>query len=295
MEKVYSIDDMAFKISSFAVQAMLYEVSCSPSPGLVSANPNGNQKGTNYYRVIENTSCLIKYLTLCSESGFSNQPSKDIFKAVREIGVCGEHEICSKTSGVNSFKGILFLMGLCCAAVCKAIHDGKDFKAIRNTIVEMTKGITERELHNLSGKPESELTHGEMIYLKYGFEGIRGEVERGLPIIFEFALDFYKENSELSLNDRMVQTFLGIMQHCNDSHILYTHSKEILEEVKRKAQYIISIGAMRTKVGRKAIELLNDEYISKKINPTGSADLLAVTIFFNLIEDYMQNGYRVEQ
>ncbi|WP_375539472.1 hypothetical protein [Clostridium estertheticum] len=35
-EKIFTINTVSMIINSFAIQAMIYEVSCYPSPGLVS-------------------------------------------------------------------------------------------------------------------------------------------------------------------------------------------------------------------------------------------------------------------
>jgi len=44
---------------------------------------------------------------------------------------------------------------------------------------------------------------------------------------------------------------------------------------------------MRSDTGRKAIELLDEEFIHRNISPGGAADLLAVTVFLYLAEEYM--------
>ncbi len=74
---------------------------------------------------------------------------------------------------------MLFLMGISCAAVGKVLHDKKNFKEVPTVIRTMTRKIVEQELTKQNDK--SELSHGESIYLKYGIDGVRGEVQRGIP------------------------------------------------------------------------------------------------------------------
>ena len=43
---------------------------------------------------------------------------------------------------------------------------------------------------------------------------------------------------------------------------------------------------MKTKMGRDAIEELNNCFIKRRISPGGSADILSATVFIYLLEDY---------
>lgn len=48
-ENTFKLNEISLTISSFAIQAMLYEVTCTPSPGLVSPVSNGAHKDMNYF------------------------------------------------------------------------------------------------------------------------------------------------------------------------------------------------------------------------------------------------------
>ena len=77
------------------------------------------------------------------------------------------------------------------------------------------------------------------------------------------------------------------MRYCEDSTILHRHSFETLIEVQERATQIISMGGVKTSEGIKAIEEMNVDFSKRKISPGGSADLLGVTVFCDLLEDYM--------
>ncbi len=288
-KRIFTINEISMTISSFAVQAMIYEVSCYPSPGLVSPISSGAHKDMNFFTFVDSTSVLSKYLTLFVQEGLTDKSNEEMFNNIRKIGVEAEKDMFFKTGGVNTHKGMLFLMGVACAAVGKAIYEEKDFKQVQSIIKEMTKGIVKSELFVL--KEKDKLSHGEKLFLKYKTEGVRGEVERGMPTIFDFSLDFYRQNRDLSINDRLVHTLIGIMQICDDSTIIYRHSPKVLEEVKEKSRDIIKLGGMKTSDGRDRINRLCEEFIKRNISPGGSADLLGVTVFLYLVEEYM-NKYR---
>ncbi|NLM04356.1 MAG: triphosphoribosyl-dephospho-CoA synthase CitG [Clostridiales bacterium] len=278
---------ISMDIGSIAVKSMLYEISCFPSPGLVSPISSGAHDDMDYYTFIDSTMALNKYFPLFVQEGLTSRDCKKIFNSIRQIGIEAEKEMFKATNGVNTHKGMLFLMGISCGAVGKAIYEKRPFHHIQDIIKAMTKGIVEKELTKLN--KDSNLSNGERIYLKYNSTGIRGEVEAGIPIVFNYSLDFYNANKKLPINHRLVHTLIGIMQYCDDTTILHRHSYETLEEVRKKAKEIIKLGGMTTEIGRQKIKNLNEEFIKKNISPGGSADLLGITVFLDFVFEYMKN------
>lgn len=289
-----SLDDHCISIASLGVQAMLYEVSCFPSPGLVSCTSQGAHQDMDYFTFLDSATVLFHPLTRCVEAGFSPRAPQEIFEEIRGIGRAGEQLMLQKTSGVNTHKGMLFLLGVCCAAAGKVLYSGAEFSAFPGIIKAMTQGLVQRELGSLhwnSLSEEKALTHGERLYLEYNLEGIRGEIERGIPLVFEYALDFYRAHESLSKNQRLVHTLIAIMQYSEDSNILHRHTLETLSEVQKRAKEIISLGGVETQQGLQAIEAMDEDFVRRKISPGGSADLLGITVFLDLLESYIDNAY----
>ena len=286
MENKYLISHEALVIAGYAIEAMLCEVAAYPSPGLVSSISRGAHSDMDHFSFIKSTSILSRYMVLFAEKGFSNSTPKEIFKAIRSIGVEAEKEMFKGTKGINTHKGMIFLLGIGCAAVTKAINDKKDFAEIQEIIKQMTRGLVQDELCSMD--KDKAMSHGEKLFLEHNVEGIRGQVERGIPLVFDYSMQVYKENKSLKLNDRLIHTLICIMSYCEDSNILHRHSMDTLKEVQQKAANIISLGGMNTANGKAAIEALDKEFIKRNISPGGSADLLAVTMFFNSVEEYLR-------
>lgn len=282
----YNINEISLDIGSLAVQAMLYEVSCFPSPGLVSPVSNGAHKDMNFYTFIDSTSSILKYLILFTQKGYQDKSSKEIFNEIRKVGIEAEKDMFLKTNGVNTHKGMIFLIGICCGAVGKAIYDNKSSSSIQTIIKEMCEGLTENDFVNLRYKEN--LSNGEKLYLKYNIKGVRGEAERGIPLVFNYALDLYENTSFLKENDRLVHTLIGIMQFCEDSTIINRHSLDVLNYVKDISKDIMELGGMKTELGKNKIKDLCRIFIEKNISPGGSADLLGVTVFMSLVTNYMK-------
>ena len=292
----HSFNEHSINIASLAVQAMLYEVSCTPSPGLVSQTSSGAHTDMDYFTFLDSATSLINPLLHCAEAGFSSNTPQEIFHQLRLIGKLGEQQMLAKTSGVNTHKGMLFLLGVCCAAGGKVLFDGTGFSSLQSIIKDMTLGLVERELSSrlieFQSADKFALTNGERLFLLHNVEGIRGVVQNGLPIVFDFSLGFYKANHGFSQNHRLVQTLLAIMQFCEDTTILHRHSLDTLKEVQEKAKQILSIGGVATVHGLKAIEEMNEDFSKRKISPGGSADLLGVTVFLDLLEEYIGGSAR---
>lgn len=287
----HSYLDHSINIASLAVQAMLYEASCTPSPGLVSQTSSGAHTDMDYFTFLDSATSLINPLIHCAEAGFSPSAPEKIFQQLRSLGKLGELQMLDKTSGVNTHKGMFFLLGVCCAAGGKALFEGTCFTSLPRIIKNMTSGLVERELSSrlveFKSADRFALTNGERLFLLYKIEGIRGEAQRGLPTVFDFSLEFYKANHGLSKNHRLVQTLLAIMQCSEDTNILHRHSLATLIEVQETAKQILTIGGVTTPQGLKALEAMNEDYITRGISPGGSADLLGVTVFLHLLEGYM--------
>lgn len=77
------------------------------------------------------------------------------------------------------------------------------------------------------------------------------------------------------------------MEYNDDTNILYRHSPEVLNKVKKTSRDVLSAGGLYTKQGKILLNKMNNDFIKAKISPGGSADLLAITVFFSLIKEYM--------
>lgn len=273
-------DKICLKLSEFATESMLYEVSCYPSFGLVSPVSNGSHKDMDFYTFIRSSVVLFPYMLRFAKKSYCNQNPEVIFKTIRSVGIRAEKAMFMKTDNVNTHKGMIFLMGLCVAAVAKAIHNGAEFINVKSIIKDMTSGIVEKELYQINNK-ESPLSNGETTFLKYGYTGIRGEAEMGFPVIFDVALNTYELCYDLNENDKLVQTLITIMQYVEDSTILYRHDSQVLKKVQGLSKYIIEIGGMYSENGRKNIHSISKQFENENISPGGSADLLACTVFLS--------------
>jgi triphosphoribosyl-dephospho-CoA synthase len=277
-------------ISQKALQALLYEVSASPKPGLVDRLNQGAHKDMDFFTFMASSAALNHYFHHCAIEGinYAGKDPKQLFQVLRSIGIEAEKAMFAATNNVNTHKGLIFSLGIICAAASCCMKESKnklvDTDLICTKVSIMTQGLCLRELSCLQ-KTEN-LTYGEKLYQNYGLKGIRGEVENGFPTVRNYSLPVLKNLkalNKISINDIYVQTLFHLMAVNEDTNVVARHDLETLELVHLNAQRVLEAGGMLTQEGVQMINEMDREFIRKNISPGGSADLLAVTIMFDLL------------
>lgn len=279
-------------IAQKALLALLYEVSASPKPGLVDRFNNGAHKDMDFFTFMASSASLVNYFSKCAEEGakYSDQNPEELFGALRGVGVEAEKVMFEATNGVNTHKGLIFSLGVICAAACSCMEENKgksvDTDTICAKVSQMTQGLCLRELAlmNKAGR----LTHGEKLYKEYGLQGIRREVESGFPTVRDYSLPVLKKLKSMEdfhINDSLVQTLLHLMAVNEDTNIVARHDLETLEYVRQYSRRVLDSGGMLTPHGMQMVYAMDREFIKRNISPGGSADLLAVTVMFDLISE----------
>jgi holo-ACP synthase/triphosphoribosyl-dephospho-CoA synthase len=284
-------------IGSLALEAMLLEVACTPAPGLVDRLNSGAHRDMDLFLFMKSSSALAPAMYRCAQAAWHHKgPNQELLPVLRRIGVKAEQAMFEATGGVNTQKGLLFLMGIVAAATALAARKKGHTNFIEAVLGEaagICQGLVKRELDRLRKHlPSHPLTPGERLYLNYGITGIRGEIEAGLPVVVRRGLPGLRDalDKGLSLNDALVHALLYLMTESEDTTILNRHDMSVLKSVQQDAADILQKGGMLTDEGRRSIEQLDHEYIKRNISPGGSADLLAVTYFLSAVEEKLTIG-----
>ncbi len=179
------------QLAALALKAILYEIAVSPKPGLVGRFEQGAHHDMDYFTFIDSTSVLAGYFEELALSGymFQGEDLREALPVIRLIGLKMESSMFSATEGVNTQKGLIFLIGLALFSATYVIaRDGKFSMArCRETIAAIGANLVQNELMPTAG---AEQTHGKACFQRYGSEGggVRKEVEDGLPSVFEQGL-----------------------------------------------------------------------------------------------------------
>ena len=272
-------------LTSYASKAILYEISLSPKPGLVSFNDTGSHSDMNFFTFINSSATLSPFFREFCLLGYQYSGSyEEVLAKIRSIGLRAEKAMFKATKNVNTHKGIIFLFGISLFSISKLISEKKEYNnsEFRQIVTQICKNIVINELINTTNKA---ITNGEKVYATYGTigAGVRNEVEKGFPSIFYKSQEYFEKNSAtfLSNNQQEIQQILQkgllyIMAINNDSNILHRSNLETLKKVQKLAKESIENSNAYTRLCEFCLE--------KNISPGGSADLLSVSLLLHFVK-----------
>ncbi|MQS76578.1 triphosphoribosyl-dephospho-CoA synthase CitG [Companilactobacillus halodurans] len=264
-------------LADAALKALLYEVDVQPKPGLVDPVDHSTHLDMDVFTFIDSAVSLRPYLEQFAQAGvdFEGEDLTKLFASIRKIGVKAEKAMFEATGEINTHKGAIFSLGILLAAT------GYDQDNTRVITERMLRGLTENDFKDLDKKKN--LTNGEKMFLQYGVTGIRGEAERGYPIVFEKSLPFLKAHFGNDFNNVLLDTLMVIVSESYDSNVVKRGNLESLKNVQKYAQDILEAGGCSNPDGREILDDMNSYCNENNLSLGGSADLLIITVFLFLI------------
>ncbi len=283
-EQSRSVSAVAQQIGSLAVESMLYELSCNPSPSLVDRVNSGAHQDMDFYTFMSSTAALSGTMARFAQAGmdFSGFIT-DLLPVLRIIGQDGEQAMFEVTEDVNTQKGLVFSLGIVTAAVAFLLKNGRFSEpSLYETVAQMTAGMVDRELAARDHLAEEQLTAGEKLYRRYKIAGIRGEFEQGLPAVCHHSLPQLRRslNNGLAVNEALLETLLRLMTCVDDTTVMSRHSPEKMRQwVKQQVEPFFAAGGLAVAEGNQLLAVMDQTFIQQNVSPGGAADLLAVTWF----------------
>ena len=311
------------QVAELAARAAILEAAVSPKPGLVCLGSNGAHSDMDYPLFVRSAKALRPYFAQAHALGQSTHglAPDQVFARLRPLGLRAEQDMLRATVGVNTHKGLIFSMGLFCAALGRlganigAISGQRlggqavTAHAVRQEAASFVRGIVQNDFAPLAAhktrmqdllrgvvgqnpraaRPLLEaqlqrtLTAGEVLYLLYGITGIRGEAERGFPHVglALHALDAH--GAARDLNTAMAHCLLELVQSMDDTNILWRGGPQGLRHAANSARAALAAGGLRTPVGQAALRRMSADFARKRLSPGGCADILAVSVFLRLL------------
>lgn len=274
------------KIAELAKMALLEEVYTTPKPGLVDLMSNGAHKDMTIKTFLISTETITPYFEEMARIAITKDTSPDmIFKEIREVGIEAEHAMFRATGNINTHKGLIFSLGILSAAAGISInrHHTISLHHIRSIEQEMVCDILLKEIDMIYVNGGT--SHGEKNLLKYGSSGIRGEALAGYPSIINISLPAMSSGlwQGHSWNAVKLQSLLSLMAKVEDSNVLARHNKQVLGYVQTCSHQFLNEGGAYGKNSITKLQRMDHDFTAKNISSGGCADLLAVTIFFQLI------------
>lgn len=305
------------RVAELASRAAVLEAAVSPKPGLVCLGSNGAHRDMDFPLFVRSAKALRPYFAQAHALGEATRAlaAGQVFARLRPLGVLAEQCMLRATDGINTHKGLIFSMGLFCAAVGRlngcategwgglavsahairqeaaAFVSGlvqQDFaplaaqrQALRGTIAESLSPHAARPM--LEAHLRRRLTAGEVLYLLYGITGIRGEAEQGFPHVGLALHALEAHGAAHDLNTGMAHCLLELMQTMHDTNILWRGGPQGLRHAAEAARAALAAGGLRTSAGQQALRGMSADFARRRLSPGGCADILAVSVFLRLL------------
>ncbi|MGT2930106.1 triphosphoribosyl-dephospho-CoA synthase CitG [Streptococcus dentasini] len=282
-----------------ARQALLYELNLSPKPGLVDRFDNGAHKDMTYASFIASIKALSPFFERYIQTGwhYASDKPQFIFERLRSIGIEAEKAMFQATNGVNTHKGVNFSLALLLGAT--GIYLAKnDFKTKCVTFTPQTSQDLAQLVQTISAQAiqadweqldtKTKLSYGERLFLDYGIKGPRGEAAAGFPTLIDRALPFFRQELKAKQDPEWSQLrlLLYLMSQLEDGNIIHRGGLEAWQLVKKEARLLLLSEDLKTskKLLRQELSAYNQTLIERNLSPGGSADLLALTLYFAFLE-----------
>lgn len=292
-----------------AIQAMTLEVTCGPKPGLVDSYNSGAHQDmdqTSFLRSIEALRPHLLAYALAGEKLVMNlhvhlageeqeQQACLAFAHLQYLGLQGEQASLAANQGVNCHAGLNFAWALILpAASLLQTWQGKEPRP--EAICRLVKILAGPAYAAWRQEAGPTIAGGARLAAAQGYPLA---LDPGLTSLYELPS---RLSQSLSCDDLLLIALLRLMAVNPDSNLLRRGGEEGLLWVQARARQILRTfqldllpptyalsrshaHRLQDKAGfRRALRLFDQEMIKHNLSPGGSADLLALAIFFSLLE-----------
>lgn len=274
----------AAEIGYLAYMSLLEEVYTSPKPGLVDLYSAGAHKDMDY-KTFERSAAAIRpyFVTMSRQGMLAADDPRRIFISVRQTGLAAEKAMYQATGGVNTHKGLIFNLGILCAAAgaCRQTWGRITLEQLIYIEQEMAADILRKEIIEICKGGGGGNSNGEKNLLKYGSLGARGEAISGYESVRKISLPVMIKGAkeEKNWNAVKLETLFSLMSRVEDSNIIARHNPEVLKKTRKLAEKFLKEGGAYRENAVSSLKEMDRLFTEQKISAGGCADLLAVTLF----------------
>lgn len=196
-------------IGDIAQEAMIFEVSATPKPGLVDRVSSGAHRDMDFFTFLTSAAALRSSFETFARIGAerATESVEELLPFLQETGIVAEQRMFAATHGVNTHKGMIFSLGLLAGAAGWASRRAEPLGAehLCALVGRMCHGLTDAAYRHVADKPATRRTKGEAMFLRYGVTGVRGEAESGFFTVRQYGLPVYRRRRRegASVNDAL--------------------------------------------------------------------------------------------
>lgn len=306
------------RVGELAARAAILEAAAGPKPGLVCRDSQGAHKDMDYTIFVRSALSLQGYFTQAHALGSATTTleTQAVFPRLRVLGLKAEQDMFAATNGVNTHKGLIFSLGLFCAALGRLDRLGSvaNVQALCRTASSFVRGITRADMAALPCGPQAaqlaipgfcphkarhalpktvrpllektlnrSLTPGEVIYVMYGMRGVRGEAEQGFPGVALACHSLRRHGAAINMNRAMVHTLLELLARVEDTSLIWRGGGRGFALARAYAAATLDAGGLNTAHGRRTLDRMGAAFVRRRLSPGGCADMLATGVFLHML------------
>lgn len=272
---------VAEQVAETARTALLAELYTWPKPGLVSHVDTGSHTDMDVHRLDASAASITPFFALLALAGAAGSG----MEVLRDIGRAAEREMLQATNGVNTHRGAIFGMGLLCAAAGAAWSGGSRhaWRAAR-----LGETVRRRWGPSIQRGPIPLRSHGTDALRRFGAGGARAQAAAGFPHALEVGLPAFRMARILAPGDleaARVQGFFALLATMEDTNLLHRGGAEGLRFAQDSAVCFLDCGGVAKAGWRDRAAAVHRDFVARRLSPGGCADLLAITLFLDALEN----------
>ncbi|CAB3707648.1 triphosphoribosyl-dephospho-CoA synthase [Paraburkholderia rhynchosiae] len=274
------------QLAHYAVTALIEEAELTPKPALVDRRGSGAHRDLDLKIMLRSARTLEPaFAALARAARRRGKPSALLRTELAQIGRAGEREMLRATGGSNAHRGAIWIVGLLVAGA--SISDA----ATRlNASAICWRAAQIACFPDRFAAPTD--SHGERARQRYHVGGARREAQEGFPHVIETGLPALIAARERGIAEEAarVDALLSIMASLDDTCLLHRAGLPGLHAGQHGARRVLQAGGSSTREGRNALAALERELLSLNASPGGAADLLAATLFLDMLTRHDAGG-----
>jgi triphosphoribosyl-dephospho-CoA synthase len=269
-------------IAERAFDALVQELAAWPKPGLVSYVDNGSHDDMDAAMLLGSAAVLRPFFAELAEAGFGRAN----MSRLRAIGLRAENAMLKATGGVNTHRGTIFGLGLLCAAagMTATLSGGGKVKAS----LKLGKTVARYWGDDIRRGPIPLHSHGSAALRRYGAGGARGEAAAGFPSIYHIGLPALHLGQAIAPGDPAaahVQACFALIAAVCDTNLLHRGGAEGARYARETTAAFLSDGGVVASDWRARAAVVHMGFVERRLSPGGCADLLAMTLFVDALEN----------
>ncbi|NML34055.1 triphosphoribosyl-dephospho-CoA synthase [Paraburkholderia antibiotica] len=291
------------RLARYAITALIDEAELTPKPALVDRRGSGAHRDLDLALMLRSAHALEPtFAALARAARRRGEPSALLRTELAQIGRAGEQQMLRATGGSNAHRGAIWIVGLLVAGVALATSASlaADSDASSATGSPTHAPIPGNPIYpdaarvcalaaQIAGFPDRFAapsdSHGERARQRYQVGGARREAQDGFPHALQIGLPALHAARARGIDENAarVDALLAIMTTLDDTCLLHRAGLAGLQAGRHGAQRVLDAGGSSTPTGRVALDALERELLTLNASPGGAADLLAATLFLDML------------